>query len=108
MAAIGEDYRREQATAALALARARTGDFPAAFGVAKEIPNTHVRKKARARLALAQAEAARDPASAMDFVKALPTPRDRMKLHLAFASLLLDDPAQTRWWMDFSSHPLWE
>ena len=108
VAAIEEDYRREQAMAALAVARARAGDFPAAFGMVKEIPNTHVRKKAQARLALAQAEAAGDPASAMNFVKALPTPRDRMKMHVAFASLLLDDPAQTRWWMDFSSHHLWE
>ncbi len=108
MAAIEEDYRREQAMAALAVARAWAGDFPAAFGIAKEIPNTHVRKKAQARLFLAQAEAASDPVPATNFVQALPTPRDRMKTYLAFASLLIDDPVQTRWWMDFSSHPLWE
>ncbi len=104
---IEEDYRRDQAMAALTLARARAGDFPAAFGTAKEIPNTYVRKKTHARLALAQAEAG-DPLPATNFVKTLPTPRDRIKMLVAFASLLLDDPAQTRWWMDFSTHHLWD
>ena len=104
---IEEDYRRDQAMAALALARARSGDFQAAFGTIKEIPDTYVRKKAHARLALAQAEAG-EPAAATNFVKTLPTPRDRIKMHVAFASLLLDNPSETRWWMDFSTHPLWD
>lgn len=107
VAAIEEDYRRDQAMAAVALARARAGDFPAASGTVKEIPDTYVRKKAHARMALAQAEAG-DPAPARNFVRTLSTPRDRLKMYVAFASLLLDDPAQTRWWMDFSTHPLWD
>ena len=107
VATIDEDYRRDQAISALALARARAGQFPTAFAIAKEIPDSHVRRKAHARLVLAQAEAG-NPAPAMDFVNTLPTPRDRIKMHVAFASLLLDNPAEARWWMDFSTHHLWD
>ena len=107
VAAIDEDYRRDQALAALAVGRARGGDLPSASGMAKEIGDTRVRKKTQARIFLAQAEAG-NPTPAIDFVQTLPTPRDRIKMAVAFASLLLDDPARTRWWMDFASHPLWD
>ncbi len=107
VAMIDEDYRRDQAMSALALAQAGKGGFPAVFGTAEEIQNIYIRKKAHARLALAQAEAG-DPSPAVNFVNTLPTPRDQIKMYVAYASLLLDDPAHTRWWMEFSTHHLWD
>ena len=107
VASIDEEHRRGQAVASLAVARARAGELGAAFAAARGIGEMLLRKKTLARLALAQAEAG-DTGPALEAVKAQSQPRERIKLAVAFASLLLDDPAESRWWMDFASHHLWD
>ena len=107
LASIEEEHRRGQAIGALAVALARAGDPGAAFATARDIADAAVRKKTLARLALAQAEAG-DPGPALEVIKAQSSSPERIRTAVAFASLLLEDPAQARWWMDFARHPLWD